>query len=1042
MKIALLGTLVGNSLTTSLSATENIGGINFDRLTQPRLFKGEEFLEIEKQKLAPTSPPAEFFLKYFKLWPISFISPSSDIKTQEYTQNLQGIFYTECLPTLKNKKFQEAKTCLALAHSIKPYEESVFKSFIQRAERCLKNLMLKDASKINEEVDAEILYWAWKHRELFPSLFTLIEDWQDVLTLAANHTKPSARAQYALGRFLEEQGNKDAQSSFKQQTLEWYQKSAGNGYQKAQLYLDYIEAKNNGILNLIEFYKRLAKLTKSNYPQYPYAQYIVGKRLLSEQGDELINASNEVVQEGFAYLQNAARYGIKEAQKKLNEIRSKNKDLFYTLCNLSDRCEGDQKRLEFLREKAEKNLAPYAYQLAQMYEDGRGVPFSNLQEWLKALEEAKRWYEMSRFYKAEESTQEVQRVQAKIDSTEAMKGYILNKIMKSATVSFSPHHPLFEEFSNFINALHKFSPSTRYLGTIIIQQLLETPPSPQNTKKVIEELLGIIQSEGAKWQLKEDEPEAEQAAELLRIIISKSQTPTSSAEKPTSELSQFLVNSESFIIRKIKGSIASFSPHHPLYEDFSTFINMVSRYEGSVPEHGAHLVQQLLHFPSQSHQAKVLITNLIDLLKSAKFQYGEEGDSKEEIDDYRVEKLARLNQAIEFTRIPCRLLSPLKKEEEGGVPEKVKVTKAMFRDPRVQVFNNYFDREEKTPFDRHEFDQAVEAILRIYDRLYEQSKITQDLLLDQDKKSTTYKQYGNREKLYDLLTNKEGFGNKVPNRFGHRLIKIRSILEDGTFEEDRLVNLLSLWAVAGLSCAIRSEGETHRFYNMSITKGRSQENENDTLEVKVALSLANLRRQLLHKVVKEDEVEPLHKFNYLEKKHGAKLGLTDPQNAQDSNEGIIPAYCRNLTTSTIQHAMWNGDPTYRINIEPGKGYGNPTILIEHLVTIINKEKSDIPLKVIRKRFKDQYKQDWRAYFREYYNEDGPITKEGAKALLYSLGYLEKDLGPKIQQVVRRDKSLPGVNPWSHSKQAEPSHTQGSTFNSSITRYDKGKELAE
>jgi hypothetical protein len=1081
MKNTFFVIFLGSSFVLSSKATQSVLDVDFDVLTQERPFKGEGFFVVEEQKLELSSPSPKALIKHLKLWPSLYILPTNDISTK--TQELQGFFYNQYLPLLNKDKFQEAKGSLIVARNLKFYGENAFSNFIDRAKRCINPLLFEGINKIADTADPEILYWAWKNRELFSDSFLPTSvTWEDILIRAATHpTKVSARAQYALGRVLEGHVG----DNYKEQALDFYKKAAG-GYQKAQLYLDYLSVKDSDALNRTQFYEKVAEIrdTEFDYLQYPHAQYVMGSWILSQQKVGQVNVYDERVKRGFTYLQSAARYGIKEAQEQLDQLRNQDKDLFYRLCNVSDQCENEKKRLEFLREKAEKNLAPYAYQLAQMYEDGRGVPFETPKEWLEALGEAKCWYDMASLYKIQNSDKDSQRVQQKIDLINNAKGYLLNKIVeiiKGATVSFSPHHPLFVEFCEFLNVLYAYSPGAKYLGACLIQQLLETHQNIKENKKIIEDLLSFINSSDfkdqltytvqhkfktrekkqveckevieqvqksmweetdirtAKEELRGEKTEAEEAARLFRYMVEKLQPSTEQTPSPhSSGVIGFLKTNQTYIFRKIEkgaeGIKAEELPNHPLFEDFSIFINLISRYEGSVPEHGAHLIQQLLYFPPHSYQGKVLITSLLDLLKSEKFQYGEEGDSKEEIDEYRVNKLAKLNQIIELTRKPCKLLSPYKEEQEGGVPKKVKVNRVMFRDPRIQVFNYYFEQENK-PFDRQEFDQSVEAILKIYDRLESEGKITQDLLLDKDEQSPTRGKYGNKETLYKLLTNLEGFGSEIPNRFGHRIIKIRSILGSGKIDDGTLVNLLSSWAVAGLNCTTRSEGETHRFYNMYVTEGKSQENENDTLEVKVALALADLRRQLLHKVVRVGEVEPLHKINYLEKKHGKKLALMDAQGFQDLHERIVPEYCRNLTTSIIRAAILDGDKTYKINIEPGRGYRNPDVLVEYLAKVINDKKSSI-FQLIRNRIEDQYKGNWSDRMTKYCNEDdGKVTTEGVRALLFSLGYLEKDLGPKDNKGSLGINHAKGDNSWSVKKKHEaPSLTQGSSLKFSPSSY--------
>src|SRR5690606_22394597 len=136
-------------------------------------------------------------------------------------------------------------------------------------------------------------------------------------------------------------------------------------------------------------------------------------------------------------------------------------------------------------------------------------------------------------------------------------------------------------------------------------------------------------------------------------------------------------------------------------------------------------------------------------------------------------------------------------------------------------------------------------------------------------------------KLEACLTNGQSINldHVIPHRFGHRLIRIAQILQSDLLDKETLGNQLSIFAVAGLNCQTRNENETIAFYNALITHGKRQEKEDDTLEMRVAAVLADLRRQLLQKLIREEDrkIEPLHKVTFLENRHGKKLGLFNPQ---------------------------------------------------------------------------------------------------------------------------------------------------------------------
>jgi TPR repeat protein len=1021
--------------TSTFQEKKSLPLIDFNVLTQLSQFRGEEFLDI-KEKLESSSVSPKFLVKYLKLWPSVHTFPQNG-DLESFKSELLRFFYEKCEPAFNGNKFTEAKVCLSLAHSIRTYEESLFSNFKNRSQRALKSLLLEN-NYLKETTSSNTLYWAWKHRQDFSSLGNN-DFWLKVIHLAGSPStlSPSSKAQYMLGRLYEK--GEEGLDKNSEEAQRWYRQAAKNNYNKAQFYLEYLMIDKDNSANLLGFYKKLAE------EGYPYAQFVVGEENWLHQKSE-INFENKETQQGFLYLLRAARQGISEAQERLDIIHDQEREEFYKLCYLSDSCASAEDLRKFLGQKASLNLPSYAYQLARMYEDGRGIPFNTAQEWFQAFTQAKQGYELATLYKFSGAERGIQRIQQKRESVEKAKGFILNKIRKGVTVSFSPDHPLFKEFSKVLNVLYKYSPGAKYLGACLIQQLLEAHQSTHEKEKIVQDLLLTVKSPEFKEQLKDtvkyrlktkekkqlgekekeaqkgekpaweeidtrteeeilrdEETEATEAAKLFTYMVEKLQP---SAEKISSShstgLADFLKANQSFIFRKIEkgieGVTAEALPHHPLFTKFCSFIDLISRYSGSVPEHGAHLIQQILHFPPQSLQAEIIIDSLLDVINSKKFQEGEEDDTQQDKDDYRVEKLAKLNKAIELTRTPCKLFSASKKEEEGGVPEKLKVSQVMFRDPRIQVFNFSFDQEEKHPFDRQTFDDSVKSILKLFEDLNHEGKISREILYDSEKK-----EHGNHKTLSNLLTNGEKFGHLINNRFGHRMIKIGQILQEGNLEEGILADLLGSWAAAGLHCTTRSEGETHKFYNLYVTEGQSQESETATLEVKVALALADLRRQLLHNFVPEDETERLHQIAYLEKKHGKKLGLVDPQGFEDPHEKIVQERYKNLKIKLIKDIILNGDVTGKVNIESGQGYNNPQILIDHLVKVVNESQPLIPMKVLQERFEKYYEEAlFPQYMSSYYNgdlaellpEEIKMTSEGARALLYSLGYLEKDLGIK------------------------------------------------
>ncbi|MBL0942281.1 MAG: F-box/SEL1-like repeat protein, partial [Alphaproteobacteria bacterium] len=950
------------------TAFDKLEPVSFEILTQPRLLSTESFIKAKKIITLlispidnPTSLQVKALIKYFKLWPsfLPSLGDNPELKI-EAIEALKHLFYTHPFQEyMTNNEFVEAKIRLFFAYAIKPFDENTYKSQLSVAQNCLEGFVW-DGYNIKRDVPPEILYWAWKYRQDVP-LFPPVQReqlWLSVLSNTDESKDPTLdpKILYASARFYEIEGIKaqEGQEGYKHQPTaqRFYQQAAEGGYSLAKLYLKHKaipdlkdEEKEGAILSL---YQEAAGLG------FPYARYLIGKKLLSSL-EVPQNASEipEDLKQGLIHLFSAARQGLPQAQQVLNELRANQGAAFYLWCTAIDGLD-DQARFKELEAKAQEGLAPYAHQLAQMCEDGRGVAYATPQDWYKALEQAKGWYKAASLYNIKESIEGLERVQYKMDLLQKAQGYILNKIRKGITVSFTPQHPLFEEFSEFISQLYKYSPGARYLGTCIVQQLIEEGTSAAKGKTIIKELLIQIRSKDFQAAFKQElddeqkergmqeevssSKEVAEAIQLFEALLTKAQAP----QKGKSETAKFLTRSKGFIIGKIekgiaeaveKGQAQALSPAHPLFKEFMEFIEELQKYPGSVPEHGAHLVQQLLHFPPHSVQAKVLINGLLELVRSSKFKEGEEGDTEEDLDELRVTKLSKVNKAIELTIKPRPLLSSKKSEQEGGIPEKVKVNEALISDPRIKVYNYHFEEDNK-PFDQKEFEHAVGTILSMYDRFHKEGKITQELLKDPDSKASDA-DYGNRDTLKKLVTN-DGAPN---NRFGHRIIKICKILtgEEGIntdkvkLNDNLLAVQLASWAAAGLHCKTRAEGETHKFYIANITDGKRLESEEVTLEAKVAVALAELRRSLLEKMVSIGEVERLHPIAYLEKKAGKILGLINPQTFTDPHEKIIKDRYRNISAKNIKAAIMTGNTGYTSDLMLDEGYGNSEVLIQHIL---------------------------------------------------------------------------------------------------------------
>ncbi|CAG8658187.1 7940_t:CDS:1 [Scutellospora calospora] len=159
-----------------------------------------------------------------------------------------------------------------------------------------------------------------------------------------------------------------------------------------------------------------------------------------------------------------------------------------------------------------------------------------------------------------------------------------------------------------------------------------------------------------------------------------------------------------------------------------------------------------------------------------------------------------------------------------------------------------------------------------------------------------------------------------------------------------------------------------KIYNMCQTdEEKDRLFQESYLELKIALSLARLRKNFFYKITNEDE-EKIHQISYFEFKMKDHLGLVF-QNINYDDSKVKNSY-KNMTTDYILNIIINSD--YRFEIGKEECYSNCDVLIQHVFKDLNNS-CDVILD---------------KYFEK--NKINILSPDSVKTLLYSLGYIEND----------------------------------------------------
>lgn len=187
-------------------------------------------------------------------------------------------------------------------------------------------------------------------------------------------------------------------------------------------------------------------------------------------------------------------------------------------------------------------------------------------------------------------------------------------------------------------------------------------------------------------------------------------------------------------------------------------------------------------------------------------------------------------------------------------------------------------------------------------------------------------------------------------------------------------------------------------YNIFLKSAGTQLSEEDnTLEIQVAVICAQLRNQLFQECLPLDVKNRPVQECYVKGKIQEKLCLveTSYENTVDEKDvdrsykrmqvrGYMEFIVDGCSIDKYDYTATDGrNCRYTIPIPKGQGYANPQLLIDHLV-----KHASFDLSRIRDRMETHFGAEASERIKEYISPDtGEITQAGARALLYSLGYL-------------------------------------------------------
>lgn len=154
----------------------------------------------------------------------------------------------------------------------------------------------------------------------------------------------------------------------------------------------------------------------------------------------------------------------------------------------------------------------------------------------------------------------------------------------------------------------------------------------------------------------------------------------------------------------------------------------------------------------------------------------------------------------------------------------------------------------------------------------------------------------------------------------------------------------------------------------------------ETLESKIAVALSKLREQLIEKLIVETGEEKRRTFLFLKNRARDQVGLiNNGEQFDESWYGSVKARYKKIS-SVVRDYIVYGDHRH---IKPFESYSQPEVLVDFITYQFKASVGKIPIHILS----DRLDETLRAF---YINAEG-ITREGARALLYTFGYLMPEI---------------------------------------------------